>query len=235
MITYYNKQDLLLGIRVLGDDLLPITGKTGDDPLWSIGYRRPNSTWVDLSLVNGTLYTFADSSLVEDEGGDGIYWLGIPNSAKVAGERLLVRFKYGANNFDYDAIDYTMSPISGDGSGSDGIELEFNIPGSDIVFTSATSSSTLYTKETNRQVQFTANQNIEGETLRIIFEAADTVDKYVILDADITKSGDTATIDLPSGYTDEIGTLNWAVRRESDRRVYGIGTLAVTYAPYTDV
>ena len=232
MITTYNKVNLILHVRIIGNDNLPIVGVTGDDGQWEMAYKNVNAAWVPITLSNGILNTYVSGGLVEDPDGDGLYQLGLPNEAKIAGERTLLRFKYGGNDYHYDAIDFVQAPVSVN-SGSDAVELNFSIPGTDVIF--STEGANLYIKETGRQIVFTANQNIEAETLVIIFEESDNVDKYIIQDGDIIKSGDTATITLPVGYTDELNNLNWAVRRASDKRVYGHGSRSVTYIPHEDI
>ena len=230
MIVDRNQKSLILTIRLLSDSDPPtrITGVTFGDSGLSIGYKKPNdSTWTVLTPVAGTLGSYTSAGWIEDSDSDGNYELGVPDLAAIPGKRTLWRIKHGGNQYRYFAVDYVAIPSAE----TDLVQFEFSIPGAEITFSS---NSQIYTKETGLQVQFNANQNIESEDLVIIFETSDKVDQFVINNSDITKSGSTATITLPADFTNEVNSLNWAIREANNRRVYGTGTISVTYAPEED-
>lgn len=228
MIADRSQKNLIATVRLLDDDDIPITGRTYADAGLDVRYKKPGEVgWNQLTLVAGTLNVYGDSHWIEDDEDDGLYELGIPDDSYVPGKRTLWKLKHGTNNFRFFAIDYVAIP-----SVETNIpKFEFSIPGSSTIVSNA---PRLYTAETGIEVQFTATQDIESEVLEIIFESNDKVDKYTFTDGEITKSGNTATITLPSDFTDATKTLNWAIREDTTRRVYGIGTISVTYAPQKD-
>ena len=228
MIVDRSTTNLIATFRFLDDLDAPIPSLVWNDGTISIGYKlHGDATWTELTLVAGTLGTWISSGFVEDSGGNGLYELGIPNAAKVQGKRTYWRFKQGLNQYRYDAIDYVAIPAAN----SDAVNFDILIPGGDPIFSN---SPQVYLKELNVEVTFTANQDITSETLVIIFESTDTVDQYVITDGSITKVGDTATITLPAGFTDDVKTLNWAIREATNKTLYGTGTISVSYAPHED-
>jgi len=234
MIVDRNQTELIATIRLLTDGVpsasnpAPITGINYNEPSLSIGYKKPNDTsWTDIVPVEGTLGTYVSSGFIEDSDSDGLYELGIPNTSKVAGKSTLWRFSVNSNNYRYSRIDYIAIP------GEDGkLNLNFNIPGSDIIF--GAGDAQVYIKETGLEFDFVANQDIESETLVLIFETADQVDQYVVADGSMTKSGDTVTITMPSGFADDVTSLNWAIREATTKQVFGTGSIAISYAPHED-
>lgn len=234
MIVDRTRTELIATIRFLTDGVpsstnpAPITGLDYSDPSVLIGYKLDGDTsWNDLTLVEGTLGTYTDSGLIEDSDSNGLYELGIPNAAKIAGKSTLWRFAADSNGYRYSRIDYVAIP------GEEGkVKFSFNVPGSDIIFTAG--DSEIYIKETGLEFDFVANQDIESETLVIIFETADMVDTVIVANGDITKVGDTATIDMPSGFADDVTSVNWAIREATTKRLYGTGSISVTYAPHED-
>jgi len=228
MIVDRSETELIATFRFLDDSNAPIPTLVHTDGTLSIGYKLHGSTvWTDLTLVSGTLGTWVSEGFVEDSGGNGLYELGIPNTAKIPGKRTYWRFKQGSNQYRYDSIDYVAVPALE----TDAINFEITVPGVGPVFAE---SSIIYIKELNTNVTFTANQDITSETLVIIFEVSDGTDSYVITDGDITKSGNEATITLPVGFTSTTKSLNWAIREATDKTVYGTGTIGVSYAPHED-
>lgn len=129
----------------------------------------------------------------------------------------------------YDAF-YDLGSI-GTNPGDQFLNFNINVPGASF---QVDTSATVYIKETQVTVTFSANQNIEGVPLVIIFENADLSDFLVINDVDITKSGSAATVTLPTSFTANTISLNWAVRHATTKRVYGTGTFSVQYAPHED-
>jgi hypothetical protein len=229
MIADRSQTALIATIRFLDDLNAPIPNIAYNDGTLSIGYKLQGSTsWTNLFLVPGTLGTWVANGFVEDSGGNGLYELGIPDAAKIAGKRTNWRFKQGGNRFRYDSIDYVAIPSAN----TDSIAFDITVPGLGPIF--ASDNATIYIKEEGVQVTFTANQDISSETLTIVFEEADGTDSYVILDSDITKSGNDATITLPVGFTSTTKNLNWSIRKFSNKKVYGTGRIAVTYAPHED-
>ena len=87
----------------------------------------------------------------------------------------------------------------------------------------------------NKVIQFTADVDITAIPLTVIFEDADKLDTYIITDASLVKVGTDVTATLPSGFTDEVVSFNWAIRHETNLTVYGTGSISVVYAPHEDV
>lgn len=229
MIVDRSQSALIATLRFLDDLNAPIPSIVYNDGTLSIGYKLHGSTtWTNLSLVSGTLGTWTSNGFVEDSGSNGLYELGIPDIAKIAGKRTYWRFKQGGNQFRYDSIDYVAIPSAN----TDSIAFDITVPGLGPIFTS--DNAIIYIKEESIEVTFTANQDISAETLVIIFELASGIDSYVILDSDITKSGNNATITLPVGFTSTTKSLNWSIRKASNKKVYGTGKIAVSYAPHED-
>lgn len=229
MIADRSQTDLIATFRMVDDDLIAINSLTSATPTLEIGYKKYRDlTWTTLTLVPGTLGTYLDSSFIADSGGDGLYEIGIPNISKIAGHRTLWRFKFAANQYRYDSIDYIAIPAAE----TTGVTLEFAIPGTEDTFTSA---SQIYIKETDRTITFEANQDISAIPLELVFELGDGTDQFVILDAAMDKSaGDSVVITLPAGFTDEETNLQWAIRHATNKRVYGVGSITVSYAPFVD-
>lgn len=226
MIADRSQVDLYATIRILDDDGQGITGLAWNSPNLEISYKKYGSgVWTTLTLVAGTLGTYLSSSFIADDDGDGLYQLGIPNEAKVAGHRTLWRFKHNANQYRYDSIDYVSIPSAETSS----VTFEFAIPGVDTVFTS---ESTIYIRELEVDVTFTANQDITAIPLVLILEDGEGVDHYVITDNEMEKDGDTVTVRLPSDFTESERSLTWGIRNALNQKVYGTGSISVTYAPY---
>jgi hypothetical protein len=226
MIADRNQENLIATFRFLDDDGSEITSLVWNTPGIEIGYKKYGATaWTNLTLVSGTAGTYLSSSFVADPDGDGLYEIGVPNESKVAGHRTVWRFKYGAFQYRYDSIDYVSIPSAE----TSNVTFEFAIPGVDVITSNAPS---IYVKEQGIQVVFTANQDVSAIPLVVIFEDDAGTDSYVIKDEDLVKSGDTVTLTLPIGFTDEELSLTWGIRNRDTLRVYGTGTISVTYAPY---
>ena len=228
MLADRSQTDLIATIRFLDDSNAPIPDIVWNDGTLSVGYKlHGDTTWTNLSLVQGTLGTWTSSGFIQDSGGNGLYELGIPNAAKIAGKRTLWRFKQGGHRFRYDSIDYVAIPSAD----SDSISFDITVPGVGPI---TSESPQVFIKEQNVEVTFTANQDISTKTLVIVFEESGGTDSYIINDSDITKSGNDATVTLPTGFTDDVQTLNWSVRDSVEKTVYGTGTISVSYAPHED-
>jgi hypothetical protein len=226
MIADRSQVDLYVTFQFLDDAGNGITSLAWNTPNIEISYLKKGATaWVPLTLVAGTLGTYLSSSFIADSGGNGLYQLGIPNEAKVAGHRTYWRFKYAANQYRYDSIDYVSIPSAETSNAT----FEFSIPGVETVFTT---ESTIYIRELEVDVAFTANQDITAIPLVLILEDSEGVDHYVISDSEMTKVGDTVTVRLPDDFTESERTLTWGIRNASNQRVYGTGSISVTYAPY---
>ena len=226
MLADRDQQNLIATFRYLDDAGDPITSLAWNTAGISIGYKRYGATsWTNLNLASATVGTYTSNGFVEDPDGNGFYELGVPNASRISGHRTVWRFKHGANQYRYDSIDYVAIPAQE----SSGINLEFAIPGVSEVFTT---SNSLYVQEREVEVTFTANQDVSAIPLVLIFEDADGIDKFIINDSDMTKTGDSVVITLPDTFTDAEKTLQWAIRNQDTDRVYGSGSISVVYAPY---
>jgi hypothetical protein len=225
MIADRNQEDLILTIRMLDDDGSPITGLAWNTPTWEVEYKPYRGNWTPVTLQAGTLGTWSSGGFVESPELDGLYELGAPNASRISGHRTLWRFKFAANNYRYDSVDYTSIPSAETSS----VKFEFAIPGVDETFTT---DAELFIKEQGREVTFTANQDVSAIPLVIVFEDGDGVDKFIIQDEELQKTGDTVVATLPVGFTENEIALNWGIRNRDNERVYGAGTINVTYAPY---
>lgn len=227
MIADRNQENLILNVRMLDDNGSPINSLVWNSATLEIDYKPYRGSWTPVTLSAGTLGTWSSGGFVEDPDNDGIYELGAPNASRISGHRTLWRFRFGGNNYRYDSVDYTAIPSAETSE----IEFTFSIPGSEETFTT---DSEIFIKEQGREITFTANQDVSAIPLVLIFEDSERLDKYILLDGDLTKVGDTVTATLPLTFTDTEVTLNWAIRNASDLRVYGFGTIAVVYAPHED-
>jgi hypothetical protein len=234
MLADRNQDNLILNVRMFDDQTppAPIPGIAWNDGTLILGYKRQGDTgWTDLvggvDTVAGTLGTYIEGGWVSDSGGNGLYEFGLPNAARIAGHRTLLRFKHGPGQYRYDAIDYVAIPSEK----TDALEFSFAVPGATIDFSSTTS---IYIKETGVIAEFTANQDISAIPLVLIFEDSNGVDQFVFSDEQLTKVGDKVSITLPNEFTDTEVTLNWGIRNQLSNRFYGSGSISVTYAPYLD-
>lgn len=228
MIADRDQENLILTFRFLDDAGSPVTSLLWNTPGINIAYRPYGGSWTELVLVPGTLGTYISSGFIEDPQADGIYELGAPNASRISGHRTLWRFRFGGGQYRYDSVDYVSIPSEETSE----VKFEFAIPGAVESFTT---DSVIYIKELSRTITFTANQDVSAIPLVLIFEDADNVDQYIIADGDMTKVGDTVTVTLPAGFTNDVTALNWAIRNATDQRVYGTGSISVTYAPHIDV
>ena len=226
MIADRNQTELVATFRFLDDNGNAINSLAWDTAGIVIQYKPYLGTWTNITLQQGVLGSWVTGGFVADGGGDGMYELGVPNEARRAGHRTLFRFKLGAFQYRYDAIDYVSVPSTETSS----LTMEFSIPGTEETFTTA---SQIYIKELGRQITFEANQDVSLIPLVLIIEDGDGVDQYIIQDEDMDKTGgDTVVITLPDGFTAEEKTLEWAIRNRDNERLYGTGSISVTYAPY---
>lgn len=225
MIADRNQQNLILNVRMLDDLGSPINSLVWNSATLEIDYKPYRGSWTSVTLSAGTLGSWSSGGFVEDPENDGIYELGAPNESRISGHRTLWRFRYGGNNFRYDSVDYTAIPSAETSE----VKFEFNIPGAEETFTT---ESEIFIKEQDREIVFTANQDVSALPLVLVFEDADGVDKFIIQDEDLVKTGDSVTATLPPLFTDTEVTLNWGIRNRENERVYGFGTINVIYAPY---
>lgn len=221
--------NLILPIRIMEDDnITPVEGLTYATTGFSIDYKLPSdATWTNLVLVSGTNGTWSDKGFSEDPDADGWYQLGFPNNILLLGYPIQIRIKTAGNNYRYGFI----NPVSGSGSSGKSITFAFNIPGAEVTLTTST---TLYIKELQVQATFTANTNIEAIPLVVIFEKSDKTDAFIVADTDLTKNENVVTFTLPAGFTDDTDTFQWAVRHATTKRLYGQGSVTITYAPHED-
>ena len=227
MIADRLQEDLIATFRFLDDAGVAITGLFWNTVGVDIAYKKyGNYEWTPIVPVAGLLGVYIANSFVADSGADGLYELGIPNISRTAGHRTLWRFRFAANQYRYDSIDYVTIPSEE----TNGVTLTFAIPGVEESFTT---ESEIYVRELERQVTFQANQDISAIPLVLVFEDAAGVDKFVITDDQMDKSaGDSVVITLPDGFTAEEQSLSWGIRHAITERVYGTGTINVTYAPF---
>ena len=92
----------------------------------------------------------------------------------------------------------------------------------------------IFIKETNRDLVFLADVDIEAITLSLVIETSDKLDKLIVDDAELTKDGMTVTFTLPEVLTADVGSYNWAIRHATTHILYGTGSFSVSYAPHVD-
>jgi hypothetical protein len=244
-----NAQNVNLLITILDDDGNGITGITHDDADLAIFYFNESaSSWVLLSLTEGTLGSWTSNGFIEcsdeDISSEGEYILGLPNNAISARKSLLLKVVYGTNKPLRDIVSFTGPPafpnnfstmqISNDGKlniNLTSLRLMLTIPS---IATSLTGNFRVFIKETNRTLTFTANQNIESTDIKFVFENDGGEDLAIVSNEDLTKSGNTVSFTLPSEVTDTIGLIRWSARHETDNTLFGQDEFEVEYAPYTD-
>ena len=119
------------------------------------------------------------------------------------------------------------------------VTMTLTVPGQTTAYANTTNNS-IYIGEQDLTVEFTAvdengdSYDLSALPLVIIFEDTDKVDIATVADEDITKSGNVATITLPNILTASVQTVNWAIRHETSKKVYGKGSLSISYAPEQD-
>lgn len=102
-----NASSVLLAARIVDGNNDPIDAIAFNDVSFTVQYLLPGgSSWQSLTLVDGTLGTWiARSWKAFPATQDGTYQFGVPDNWIVAGKSTAVRFKYGANPWQYDAIE----------------------------------------------------------------------------------------------------------------------------------
>lgn len=228
-----NEGDLLEGILFSDVDL-------------TISYRTSTSNWVSITLVTSTPGTWVSGGWIHL--GNGLYQLGLPNAAIVSNDRTTIRFEYTDSSIQYDSIDAVIIPsiipllpdnfsdLFIDSAGRvrpTPASIAFNI-GVETPNIGFDSSGFVYVKELNRTVTFTANTDIEGINLVLVFENSDRTDILVVPDEELTKVGNVVTYILPESLTQNEGTLIWGIREATDQTVYGFGQIQIVYAPHED-
>ena len=80
--------------------------------------------------------------------------------------------------------------------------------------------------------------SLAGRTLRIVIEGRTRVDRVVIENGDIGRTGNTISFTPPIGITNKLGRRSWSLRDvtggNGDGVVLAYGILSVTYAPAKD-
>ena len=227
MLSDRLQNNLIATFRFLDDAGVGITSLLWNTPGITLSYKKYRATsWTTVTLAESTLGNYVEGGFVEDSEGDGLYEIGIPGLSRTAGHRTVWRFKYAANQYRYDSIDYHAIPSVE----TNNVTLEFSIPGVDTTFST---ESVIYVRELERTVTFQANQDISIIPLVLVFENSEGEDQFIITDDQMDKSaGDSIVITLPDGFTAEELSLSWAIRHAITERVYGTGTISVVYAPF---
>lgn len=80
--------------------------------------------------------------------------------------------------------------------------------------------------------------SLAGKTLAIVIEGRSRIDRAVVGNADIAKTGNTITFTPPIGITSKVGQKKWSLRDVTSGSGEGVvlahGTLNVNYAPTDD-
>lgn len=243
---------LILRVKLVNDAGSPIVDRTHSDVDLVVKYRRKaDATWQTVTKVLGTLSTYVENGWIGF--GGGWHELCLPNAAIVPGQRTEIEITYSTNRPQADSIDAILEdcdltpilnelPTNLDVLSIDNVGRVRMVPPS-IAFsigvpTAAVGADTprsVYVKERNKVVSFTANVNIEAITLELVFEDSDRLDILVVANASLTKAGNVVTYTLPDSLTATERTLIWGIREATDKTVFGFGQIQVTYAPHVDV
>lgn len=88
----------------------PIAGILWNDADLAVHWRSSVSdVWQAITLAAGTAGLWSDGGWIHL--GNGVYQLGLPNDAVVAGDRTTIRLTYGTEPLQYDSIDAVIPPI----------------------------------------------------------------------------------------------------------------------------
>lgn len=237
----YDSEDVIL-LVVLEDGGGPITGIAHDTVGFSLKVYKPGSAApATPTLQEGTLGTFLPNSWKEY--GEGVYQFCLSNVLLAPGKMVLLDFVLPGGEHYRDVLECvgvgsstatnsTQTLILDKLESSGSTEFVFNIPGFEPI---SANNTTIYVKEKNRELIFTADRDIESETITLIFEDPVTKEDLVIVpDGSLTKAGNSFTYLLPEEFTEEPGEHYWGIRIGSDNLFCGSGRFEVIYAPHVD-
>ena len=93
MILDKDAEDVLLLVFVGDIDERPVLDVPHDAAGLAVEWRRPDTGWVPITLVAGSLGVYTAGGWAQDSG--GMYQLGLPASAVLPGQRVFVRVTHG--------------------------------------------------------------------------------------------------------------------------------------------
>lgn len=224
-----------------------------NDPDLQIAYRRPtDASWQVMTLADGTLGTWGSNTF--KHAGNGLYEYGIPNASIISDKATDWRITYdgvveydslvavaqgslATNDTFLDAIREKVwtreersitEPVS---TFSSGPVFQFTLPSGEVAITA---NNTIYVKEKGIVLFFASDTDITSIPLKVIFENVDKTDIQVFTNAELTKTAEGFTLDLPDELTETERTIVWGIRHATTDRFFGRGSFAIVYAPHED-
>lgn len=164
--------NVILTVIVLDSDGAAIPDIAWNDPERTIHWRASASgSWTEITRSEGTVGTWSSGGWVHL--GLGVYQLGLPNAAVVAGDRTIVRLVYDTHPPQYAAIDAVLYPsvdVSSDVSAikakTDNLPAQPAAVGSAMTLTGGERTSISDSVWTRGTRTLTANPGLDAAAIR---------------------------------------------------------------------
>jgi hypothetical protein len=112
-------------------------------------------------------------------------------------------------------------------------ELAYNLPGYGSVAEIKTRLSFIV-KQNNNTAEFAVEDDLTAIDITCIIESSSKTDVAIIANADLNKTSNSISFDLPAEVYNNLGSYVVGFRDSSTFRYYGGGSIVITYAPHED-